>query len=817
MDVVADAMPTSGLASFSLKDAPSLIERVFPAQKVGIEAQKERKANVGQTLTALGSYWKGRKPLVLVRACLLASILPTSPDPLADLELFEALMRMDSAGLLKRNPAISPQHVWLSKAISEQEKAAHLEVKASNKGSDTVGPAESAAHSNKVRWKPLDITKFDRAARVRSLEEREAMRRQAFDSLSFTEQVAICERVERVERADGSRGDPLYEDIWERVNLRLGTSAQSLTELIDQLGVARFGRKPVVGDPFCGGGSIPFEAARLGFDVRASDLNPVATMLTWAALNIIGGDRASRAMGKAELSAAADAVEYAGSQGGWERSEAGDYAKAYLYCLETVDPQNGWRVPLASSWVVSSDKKCVAVLAPDASRKRFTIVIKNGATAEELKTAELGTVRNGRVVYTTPGEAGEGEVVWSTTIARLRGDDRNLESGKTNNRLRLWGRHDFRPSEPGWDPTIQAWVGGDVLLERLYCIQWMEGSEVDAGKSRPSTRFAAPTEHDLERESQVDEYVAGNLASWQADGLVPDMRIEAGIETSRLLRERGWTHWHHLFTSRSLVMLSAAMAACRTPATRVALARTLDFASRLSAWESGPAKDLPGKVFSNQALNTWFQYGVRSSTFLARNFGDDAPSFALSGYGEVMCHPVTGGRGNVDIWVFDPPYADAVHYHEITEFFIAWLRKSPPEPFDQWTWDSRRPIAIQGKGEKFRSDMVDAFRAMADRMPDNGLQVCMFTHQDAGVWADMAGIVWGAGLRVTAAWYVSTETTSELKKGGYVQGTVLLVLRKRQGDERAYKDELILEVRGAVQRQVDLLSGLNQRANPDNS
>jgi hypothetical protein len=101
---------------------------------------------------------------------------------------------------------------------------------------------------------------------------------------------------------------------------------------------------------------------------------------------------------------------------------------------------------------------------------------------------------------------------------------------------------------------------------------------------------------------------------------------------------------------------------------------------------------------------------------------------------------------------------------------------------------------------------------MANRMPENGMQVCMFTHQDAGVWADMAGIVWGAGLRVTAAWYVSTETTSELKKGGYVQGTVLLILRKRQGDEKAYKDELVLEVRGAVQRQVDLLTGLNQRA-----
>ena len=52
--------------------------------------------------------------------------------------------------------------------------------------------------------------------------------------------------------------------------------------LIEQLGVLRFGHRPRVGDAFCGGGSIPFEAARLGCDVYASDLNPIACLLTWA-------------------------------------------------------------------------------------------------------------------------------------------------------------------------------------------------------------------------------------------------------------------------------------------------------------------------------------------------------------------------------------------------------------------------------------------------------------------------------------------------------------------------------------------------------
>jgi hypothetical protein len=106
--------------------------------------------------------------------------------------------------------------------------------------------------------------------------------------------------------------------------------------------------------------------------------------------------------------------------------------------------------------------------------------------------------------------------------------------------------------------------------------------------------------------------------------------------------------------------------------------------------------------------------------------------------------------------------------------------------------------------------MVVAYKAMTDHMPDNGLQIVMFTHQSGSVWADLAQIFWGAGLQVQAAWYIATETTSELKKGGYVQGTVILVLRKRQGSISGYEDEIVHDVRVEVARQIDTLVGLNQ-------
>ena len=82
---------------FSLKDAPALIERLMPVQKLSAEAYKEQMANVGKTLTALGSYWKGRKPLILDKACILGCLLPATDHPARDLEIFEMLMAMDGS------------------------------------------------------------------------------------------------------------------------------------------------------------------------------------------------------------------------------------------------------------------------------------------------------------------------------------------------------------------------------------------------------------------------------------------------------------------------------------------------------------------------------------------------------------------------------------------------------------------------------------------------------------------------------------------------------------------------------------------------
>jgi hypothetical protein len=130
--------------------------------------------------------------------------------------------------------------------------------------------------------------------------------------------------------------------------------------------------------------------------------------------------------------------------------------------------------------------------------------------------------------------------------------------------------------------------------------------------------------------------------------------------------------------------------------------------------------------------------------------------------------------------------------------------------FPEWYTDSKRALAITGEEEDFRRDMVASYRNLAEHMPEDGAQIVMFTHQDASVWADLALILWAAGLRVTAAWTVATETDSALKQGNYVQGTVLLVLRKRTSDRTAFTDQLKVQAEDEVRSQLDAMQALDE-------
>lgn len=775
------------LTPFALKDAPALIEAVYPAQKISFEAQKERKANLGQTLTGLGSYWKGRKPLILVRSVVLGTLLPQTEDTEKDLEIFEMLMGFDLESLAKR--------ALIQNDIKPAEVAARIQlhnpwdyfghnVKVTDDHFNEVDtlqfPINSDALGLKLRWR-RDIDESKKLAIFREYLE-------TLDG--YEAKASLCKRPEEVDQ------EWLYEHIWSSINRHyqnLNVKAKSHQELVEQLGQLRYGHRPRVADTFSGGGSIPFEAARLGCDVYASDLNPVALMLTWGALEVIGGSPSQKEEIEKLQAEIAKEVDDKIQALGIEIDEEGNRAKAYLYCLEAKCPETGWMIPLSPSWVVSKNRKIVAILKPNYAQKRFDIELLEASSAAKLDELDNPTIIDGAMVYHLDGKS------YRTPIKTLRGDFK--DNGVTKNRLRLWDKADFKPQP------------NDIFQERLYAIHWIERDTIN--NSRQVTYFRSVTSEDISREEKVEEILSDNFSDWQDRGLIPDMAIEPGYNTSQPIRERGWSHWHHLYTPRHLLInaiFRQGLKGKNEAYFSILLCRILNVESKMSRWSPAIGHDLALDVFYNMSLNTFYNYGCRASISAFRDLFEAsiAKDENIKSHFQIQSHEAKDIVANNDIYITDPPYADAVHYHEITEYFIAWLRKNPPKPFDEWTWDSRRALAIKGSGDDFRKGMVSAYKTMADHMPENGMQFVMFTHQDTGVWSDMIGIFWAAGLQVVGAWYIATETSTELKKGGYVQGTVILMLRKRPAGENAgFKQRLLPAVRAEVKRQIETMMHLN--------
>jgi putative DNA methylase len=237
--------------------------------------------------------------------------------------------------------------------------------------------------------------------------------------------------------------------------------------------------------------------------------------------------------------------------------------------------------------------------------------------------------------------------------------------------------------------------------------------------------------------------------------------------------------------------------------------RSADYNAKLSRWHPRHAGDKGEQIFSDQALNTLYNYCCRPALGLK-----DAALYNL----KVANSPGTSTTQTLDcreiefisdFWITDPPYADAVNYHELSELFLSWIGGRLPTLNLPFKDESRRALAVIGSDEKFRKSMVDSYSRLVSKMTDDGAQVVMFTHQSAAVWADLTLILWASGLRVTAAWNIATEVESKLKQGNYVKATVLLILRKQTSEDVAFLDEVYPEVEDEVKRQLDAMHALD--------
>jgi putative DNA methylase len=173
-----------------------------------------------------------------------------------------------------------------------------------------------------------------------------------------------------------------------------------------------------------------------------------------------------------------------------------------------------------------------------------------------------------------------------------------------------------------------------------------------------------------------------------------------------------------------------------------------------------------------------------------------------------------------DLLVTDPPYYDDVPYAELSDFYYVWLKRTLsdiedgrlvprflPEAFfekvgDSWVevstqWEKYAlsevslnpprlgPNATYEEGVKhFQNLLNSSFINMASKLVDDGLLVTYYAHTDPDAWKALLEAGWeAAGLKVTNAFPLTTESAQSVVKRGKLSMDTSIVVVWRKGSE----------------------------------
>lgn len=485
---------------------------------------------------------------------------------------------------------------------------------------------------------------------------------------------------EEAQNAERERLFDIIRDLMQKkLHERPDVYAKAREEMLKHTG----GKLPPVLDPFAGGGSIPLEAARLGFEAHAADLNPVAVLLNKCNLELVPRwlDRppvnpevrrnALRETGWTGAGGLAEDVRYYGNlireraiakighlypkvklpeeYGGREANVI-----AWIWARTVASPNpavQGVHVPLISTYWLSSKKGQLAWLKPvvDKNAGSWRFAVQTGEPANR-KLVSSGT------------KAGKGsKFTCLLTGAPIKGDYIQ-EQGKT-------GRIGYR---------LIA-VVADLGRGRTYLPANDHQTEI--------IEQATPGWYPEERLSTHPQYMGAPRYGMARFGdLFTPRQLTTMVTLSDLVKD---VRQDVLADARKAGISDAeADVYAKTITTFLALAldRCADFNNALCTWNSSNQKVM--HLFGRQAIPMVWDFAE------ANILGDSVGAWATCGSYVADCIEVLGkssGSGGNGLQVdasgawndtrgllvsTDPPYYDNIPYSDISDFFYVWLRRT---------------------------------------------------------------------------------------------------------------------------------------------
>ncbi len=690
-----------------------LIEVDLPIKRISAHARREKSIRHGHISTL--HIWWARRPLAACRAVVCAALWPDPADPLCPQDF--------------RNAAAKEINTFIQSVVT-------------TKTLYEMVSEESLRRYQQVANKKLSIDpgKGEGQINLRTL------------LLDFIADFAAWE----------ASTEPHFLE-----------TSRRLTQFSHEALGGEKGTRPLVVDPFAGGGTIPLEALRIGADAFASDLNPVAVLLNKVVLEYIPkyGQKL------------ADEVR---KWGQWVKEQAekelnqfypkdsdGATPIAYLWArtIQCEGPGCGTEIPLMRSlWLAKKGSRSVALkIIPRRPAQRIDFQIISGAKASEVGE---GTVKRGSATCPCCG--------YTTPVTSVRAQLRSRKGGAGD--ARMFAVVTTRQGQQG----------------RFYRLS----NEADH-------KAICAAKKELTKRQQQH---SGSMT------LIPDEPLPPQGTLGFRVQLYGMLKWGDLFAPRQLLALTTFTQLVREVGRKISSQKDKDLSEAIQTCLALAVDRLADK---NASLTVWNTVGEKIEHVFGRQalpiawdfpevgiFSDSTGNWmshinlvAEGAEGQEFCcsqgqverasatqHPLPDDSALA--LVTDPPYYDAVPYSDLSDFFYVWLKRTLPTTLvaqfsGELTPKDEECIVDEIKGKDRRYFEKTMALAMAEGrriLQPSGIGLVVFAHKSTAGWEAQLQAMVDAGWTMTGSWPIDTERPGRLRAqdSAALASSVHLICRPRE-------------------------------------